>query len=59
MNISLDEELNSAFIAPSKEYMGEELMLSSQSIAPKKALQHNYQFQFLEIEKCLINIFKK
>ena len=25
MNISLDEELNSAFIAPSKEYMGEPL----------------------------------
>jgi len=25
MNISLDEELNSAFIAPNKEYMGEPL----------------------------------
>jgi hypothetical protein len=25
MNISLDEELNSAFVAPSKEYMGEPL----------------------------------
>ena len=51
--------LPSCFIKQVYGQMGEELMLSSQSIAPKKALQHNYQFQFLEIEKCLINIFKK
>lgn len=50
--------LPSCFIKKIYGQMGEELMLSSQSIAPKKALQHNYQFQFAEIEKCLANIFK-
>jgi NAD dependent epimerase/dehydratase family enzyme len=39
--------------------MGEELMLASQDIYPKKALDHGYKFQFSEIEKCLANIFKK
>ncbi len=39
--------------------MGEELMLASQNIYPKKLLENNYKFQFIEIEKSLNNIFIK